>query len=202
MKEPLDKFYAFLAEPLKMGARPVLALLVVPLVLSFTVPLWNITMKAPQYPDGLTLDIYLHKVEGGNEGHDIQEINTLNHYIGMAPLDREQLSDLDWLPFAIGFLAIIALRRAAIGTVRILIDLLVVSAYISLFALSRFVYKLYVLGHNLDPKAPMDVEPFTPAILGTKQIANFTVTSLPRTASFLIGAFVLGVAVVTVWHLV
>ena len=36
----------------------------IPLVLSFTQPLWNITLEAPQYPEGLTLDIFLHKLEG------------------------------------------------------------------------------------------------------------------------------------------
>ena len=63
-------------------------------------------MLAPQYPQGLTLDIYAHKVEGGRNGADIQEINTLNHYIGMKHLDRAQLSDLDWLPFGFGVLAL------------------------------------------------------------------------------------------------
>ncbi|MBZ0251882.1 MAG: hypothetical protein K8I02_00965, partial [Candidatus Methylomirabilis sp.] len=147
MKEPLDKFYEFLGRPIRMGARPILLLLTVPLALSFLFPLWNISMIAPQYPRGLTLDIYLHKVEGGNNGHDIAEINTLNHYIGMEPINRAALTDLDWLPFAMGFLAIIALRCAAIGNVRILIDLLVLSGYVSAFALGRFVYKLWVLGH-------------------------------------------------------
>lgn len=180
VKEALDRFYEFLETPIKMPARIVLALLVVPLLLVFTQPLWNISMKAPQYPNGLSLDIFAHKVEGGNNGNDIREISTLNHYIGMAPISREQLSDLDWIPFALGVLVILALRVAAIGNVRMLVDLAVVSIYFSIFALARFVYRLYVLGHDLDPRAPVTVDPFMPAIFGTKQIANFTVTSLDR----------------------
>lgn len=201
MRHPVQRFYEFLAQPIAFPARFVLAALVLPLAFSFTVPLWSISMKAPQYPHGLSIDIYLHKVEGGREGADIAEINTLNHYIGMSPINREQLSDLGWLPFAIGLLAVIALRCAAIGDVRILVDLFVIASYLSFFAFGRFVYRLYVLGHNLDPRAPMQVEPFTPAILGTKQIANFTVTSLPEPASMLIAAFVGGVGVVTAWQL-
>lgn len=201
MKVPLEKFYEFVQQPVRLGSRLVLALLVIPLLLAFTAPLWNIRMVAPQYPKGLELDIYAHKVEGGRDGNDIQEINTLNHYIGMSPIDRATLSDLDWIPFALGVLVILTLRVAAIGNIRSLIDLAVITFYFSLFSLGRFVYKLYVLGHNLDPRAPVTVEPFMPAVFGTKQIANFTVTSLPRLASIYMGIFALGVAAVTLWHL-
>ena len=59
--------------------------------------------------------------------------------------------------------------------------------------LMRFVYMLYTFGHDLDPRAPMTVEPFTPAILGMKQIANFTTYSFPLAGSALIGVFAVGV---------
>ena len=202
MRNALEKFYRFVEEPIRLGSRPILVLLVLPLILAFTAPLWNISMKAPQYPQGLSLDIYAHKVEGGNAGNDIQEINTLNHYIGMAPLNRAALADLDWIPFALGVLFILTLRVAAVGNVRALIDLSVMTLYFSLFSLARFVYKLYTLGHDLDPKAPMTIAPFMPAVFGTKQIANFTVTSMPRAASVYMAIFALGVAALTVWHLV
>ena len=201
MKEPIHKFWEFLARPIDMRARAVLVALILPLALSFVLPLWNISMKAPQYPQGLTLDVYLYKVEGGNEGQHIQEINTLNHYIGMSPINRGQLSDLGWMPFAIGLLILLTLRCAAIGDVRILVDLAVLSTYVSLFALSRFIYRMYVLGRNLDPHAPMKIEPFTPALFGTKQIANFVVTSYPRGATLMIGGFMMGVCLVSVWML-
>ncbi|MFN7940135.1 MAG: hypothetical protein U0X73_00940 [Thermoanaerobaculia bacterium] len=202
MRIPLDKFFHFLATPVRLRARFAIALLIVPLIAAFTQPLWRISMVAPQYPAGLALDIYAHKVEGGRGGNDIQEINTLNHYIGMSKIDRAALSDLDWLPFAIGALVILTLRVAAIGDVRALIDLAVMTGYFTLFSLGRFVYKLYVLGHNLDPKAPVHMDPFMPAIFGTKQIANFTVTSLPRGATVWMALYATGLAAIVVWHLV
>ena len=201
MKPGLDAFYEFISRPVRLWSRAVLVVLVVPLALTFTQPLWNISMLAPQYPAGLSLDIFTHKVEGGRQGGDIQEINTLNHYIGMAHIDRVALSDLDWVPFAFGGLMILALRVAAIGTISSLIDLTVVSLYFSAFALGRFVYRLWLLGHNLDPTAPMKIAPFTPPVFGTEQIANFTVTSLPRMASVYAAIFVIGVALLTAWHL-
>ena len=48
------------------------------LVIVLFVPLWQIQLSAPQYPEGLILKIYPHKL-GGN----VNIINGLNHYIGM-----------------------------------------------------------------------------------------------------------------------
>lgn len=202
IKHQFEKFYEFLDRPLFGWSRIVLALLVIPLILSFREPLWKISMRAPQYPDGLWMEIYMHKIEGGNNGQHITEINTLNHYIGMHKIDRAELSDLDWIPFAVGLLVVLALRCAAIGNVRALVDLAVLTGYISVFAFGRFIYKLYVFGHNLDPAAPLKIDPFTPAIFGEKQIANFTTRSMPQLGSVLVGVFATGVLVLLGWHLV
>ncbi len=202
MRLHLDSFYAFLAKPLKPRARVLLALLVVPLALSFTQPLWRISMEAPQYPAGLYMDIFAWTVEGGNGGQHLQEINVLNHYIGMHTLDREAMSDLDWLPFALGAMFIFALRVAAIGNVSALVDLVVMTTYVSAFAFARFVYKLYIFGHHLKPDAPVKVPGFMPAVLGSKQIANFTTHSWPQAGSYFLTVFVVGIVAVLVWHLV
>lgn len=202
MQLALDKFYNFLDRPLFMWSRLILLLITIPLLLTFTQPLWKISMQAPQYPNGLYMEIYAHKIEGGNHGQHIKEINTLNHYIGMHKIDRAELSDLDWIPFAIGLLIVLTLRCAAIGNVRALVDLAVVGGYIGLFAFGKFVYKLYVFGHNLDPDAPFKLEPFTPAIFGTKQIANFTTESYPQLGSVYMGIFFVGVLGVLGWHLI
>lgn len=202
MRLALDKFYAFLDRPLFLRSRVILLLLIVPLALTMTQPLWRISMTAPQYPDGLYLDVYAHKIDGGNHGQHIKEINTLNHYIGMHKIDRAELSDLDWIPFGLGLLVILTLRCAAIGNVRALVDLVVVAGYIGAFAFGKFVYKLYVFGHNLDPTAPIKLEPFTPAIFGTKRIANFTTSSYPQLGSVMIGIFFAGIVGVVLWHLI
>lgn len=201
MRLYVNRFYEFLSRPLHNNARIVLALLVIPLVMSFKTPLWSISMEAPQYPSGLTLDIYAYKIEGGDEGRNLQEINTLNHYIGMRSLDREALSDLDWIPFALGALAIFALRVAAIGTVSSLVDLVVATGYVSAFAFGRFVYTLYEFGHNLNPRAPVKVPGFMPVVLGTKKIANFTTHSFPALGSYMVGTFAVGIVLVLGFHL-
>ena len=197
----LSRFYHILAQPLAPWSRLLLAVLVVPLGLSLLQPLWSIRMFAPQYPSGLQLDIYTYTVVGGNEGRDLPEINTLNHYIGMHKIDRGELTDLDWIPFALGALVLLTLRVAAIGDVRSLVDLAALTFYFSVFSAGRFAFKLYTYGHNLDPHAPIHMDPFTPAILGTKQVANFTTWSYPRGGTYLIGLFASAVVLLMLWHL-
>jgi hypothetical protein len=172
-----------LSTPLQVRTRALVLALLIPLGFAAVAPLWKLEMAAPQYPAGLELRIYPYTVEG-----DIHEVNTLNHYIGMSPIDRAALSDLDWLPFALGIAGLLLLRVAAIGDLRALVDLVALFSYFGAFSFARFAYTLYVFGHNLKPDAPFDMKPFTPVVIGTGKVANFTITSLPSTGAFLLSA--------------
>jgi hypothetical protein len=192
----LDRFYRSLPEPLSLRVRWLLVLLLLPLALGATQRLWTIHFRAPQYPKGLELHVYAYTLSGGNAGQDVREINTLNHYVGMRALDPAAFADLDFLPFAIGALVLLTLRVAAIGDVRALLDLAVLTGYFGLFSLGRFVYTLYGYGHHLDPTAPIRMEGFMPPVLGTRAIANFTVSSWPSLGTWLISVY--GAAVVLI----
>jgi len=202
LRDAVEGFESYLSRPVYFAARPILLLLVLPMAFAFTQPLWRMHFEAPQYPKGLDLYVHAYKLEGGNGGHDVQEINTLNHYIGMRHLDRAELSDLDWIPFALGLLVILALRVAFIGNVRSLVDLVVVTSYVGLFSLARFAYKLWIFGHDLDPKAPLHVDPFMPVVFGRKTIAQFTTESYPASGTYLIAVFATGCTVLLAWHLI
>lgn len=193
MTDRFARFYAALGHGLTGRSRLVLACLILPLAASFFFPLWRIQMEAPQYPRGLSLDIYSYRLDGGNNGHDITEINNLNHYIGMHPLEASGIPELGWIPFAFGILGLLVLRVAAVGNVRDLIDLGVVVIYTTAFFFARFVLMLYSYGHDLDPTAAVTVAPFMPVIVGTKQIANFTTHSYPHVGTLLVGVFAAGV---------
>jgi hypothetical protein len=197
VSEWLDRFYRSLPAPLTLRVRWLLVLLLVPLALGATQRLWTIQFRAPQYPEGLELHVYSYTISGGNEGQDLREINTLNHYVGMRKLDPVDFADLDFIPFAIGGLVLLTLRVAAIGDLRALLDLAVLTGYFGLFSLGRFVYTLYGYGHQLDPTAPIHMEGFMPPVVGTREIANFYVSSFPALGTLLIsvyGAAVLGIA--------
>jgi copper chaperone NosL len=201
MNRFFERFYALLAKPLMPWSRILIVALVLPLGIALTQPLWRIRMVAPQYPSGLTLDVYSYTIQGGDEGRDLPEINTLNHYIGMKHLDRADFTDLDWIPFAIGVLVLLALRLAAIGDVRALVDLTVLTAYFTLFSAGRFVFKLWSYGHDLDPHAPIHMDPFMPAVIGTKQVGNFSTVSYPLLGAYLLALFATAILLLSLWHL-
>lgn len=179
----LERFFRKRFSPL---SRVLIVLACVSLALSFFFPLWHINLIAPQYRDGLDLWIYAHKLIGGNGGQDIVEINILNHYIGMAEIHEADFWEMQIIPFAIGFFILYGLRTAVFGQMSNLVDTLVLFVYFALFSLVAFVSRLHSYGHDLDPQAPMTVEPFWPMLIGTKQIANMTQTSLPGVGSYLL----------------
>lgn len=202
MKQFLNNYTASLMGPVHRRGRLLLVALVIPLGISFFFPLWRIRMEAPQYPRGLHMDIYAYKLDGGNNGHDVVELNALNHYIGMKKLDRAGVPELGWIPFALGALALLTLRVAVLGRVRDLVDLSVLISYVTLFFFARFVMMLYRYGHDLDPTAALTLKPFMPVVIGTKQVANFTTQSFPLAGTILVGIFAVGIFALTGWHLV
>jgi copper chaperone NosL len=86
--------------------------------LSVQLPLWTMTMRAPQYPKGLRL-----YASGGGMSGDLRELNILNHYIGMPPIEAPPM-ETALFPIGIGVLIVLCLaspvhtwiRRSAIAT--------------------------------------------------------------------------------------
>lgn len=192
------RFYGFLRRPPSPAARILLVIAAASLVVSVFLPLWRIELFAPQYQEGLSLHIYAYKLIAGNNGQDLHEINTLNHYIGMKPLIEADFIEMRWVPFALGVFLILALRSAAIGNVRGIVDLLVMFMYFTAFSFGSFYYRLYTYGHRLDPKAPMTIEPFTPVLIGRQQIANFEQSSFPDIGTLFLSLFPI-LVVVALW---
>ena len=188
MKGILERSNRQLEVPL--GGVPRLLLLVAALLLvpTYFAPLWKMTMFAPQYPGGLRLDIHSYKLEGGNKGQDIKEINLLNHYIGMKDLTTADFTEFKWMPFVIGMLALLFLRAIVHGRLGDLMDVVVLYLYFGLFSLWSFSYKLWSYGHDLAPTAAVKVAPFMPPLFGRKQLANFEVYSYPAPASYALAA--------------
>lgn len=189
MKDFLRREYSFLRRPLNLASRLILLVAAGLLVAAVLLPLWKIHLVAPQYREGLVLDIYTHKLVGGNNGQDLHEINVLNHYIGMKSLQQADFVEMKWMPFAFGVFVLLALRGAVIGRMSSLVDLLVLFLYFTAFSLGSFYHRLYTYGHDLDPRAPMTIEPFTPVMIGSQKLANFVQTSLPQSGAYLIGLF-------------
>jgi hypothetical protein len=191
MSNFLEKETSFFERPLTLKSRILILVAVLVLLPAFFFPLWHMSFYSNQYTDGLVLHIYAYQLEGGKTPNrdDLREINSLNHYIGMRPLLESDFSEFTWVPLVIGLLMILALRAMVLGRMSNLVDVFVLFTYFGLFSMWSFYHRLYMYGHNLDPTASIKVQPFTPPLFGTKQIANFTVNSFPGVASYCLFAF-------------
>ncbi len=186
MKAFLLKSNRFLDLPLGGWSRIFLVIAAALLVSVYVSPMWNLTMFAPQYPDGLRLDIYSYKLVGAHKGQDMREINLLNHYIGMKELSQSEFTEFKWMPFVVGMLGLLFLRAAVLGMMTHLVDAFVLYIYFGVFSLWSFAYKLYSYGHDLAPSAPVRVQPFMPPLFGHQKIANFDIYSYPKLASYML----------------
>ncbi|MFB3902197.1 MAG: hypothetical protein ACE15E_01985 [Acidobacteriota bacterium] len=191
MQALLTKTNSFFDLSLTATSRVLIVLAVLVLMVSYVSPLWFMVFYSNQYTDGLVLNIYTYKLEGGMSPNrdDLREINSLNHYIGMRPLLESDFGEFTWLPLVIGGLMLLALRAAVLGKMANLVDVLVLFVYFGLFSLWSFYNRLYTYGHNLEPTAAIKIEPFTPPVFGQKVIANFTVESYPDVAAYALVAF-------------
>ncbi len=185
----VSAMHGILDRPVNRTGRILLLAATLLLLLGGTLPLWRISLVAPQYAEGLTLDMYAYQIVAGNKGQDLAEINTLNHYIGMKPIAQADFLEMKVLPFAIGVFALLALRSVVIGRIVTLVDLSVLFLYFGVFSLGSFAYRLHAYGHQLDPRAPMKIAPFMPVVMGSQQIANFVQTSLPLAGTICMTAF-------------
>jgi copper chaperone NosL len=202
MKTYFERSSRLLEMPLELPPRFLLIAAILLLVPALLLPLWKLTMFAPQYPDGLHMDIYSYKLDGGHGGQDVKEINVLNHYIGMRELSTAEFTEFKWIPFVLGALALLFLRATVVGRIGTLVDIVVLYLYFGLFSLWSFAYKLYSYGHDLAPTASVKVAPFMPPLIGHRKLANFDVYSYPAPATYVFAAIalLLGVALALSWR--
>ena len=202
MRRLLERSTRFLEAPLDVGPRVLVLAALLLLLPAYVFPLYDMTMFAPQYPDGLRLHIYSFRLDGGHGGQDLKEINLLNHYIGMKDLDAAEFTEFKWIPFAVGAFGLLFLRTAVLGKMAHLVDVVVLYVYFGLFSLWSFAYKMYWYGHHLSPTAAVKVDPFTPPLFGYKKLANFEVYSYPGLGSYalLLTAVVLLAALFLGWR--
>lgn len=153
-------------------------------------PLWSVRLTAPQYPEGLGMQIRINTVEGATD-NDLNNINNLNHYIGMKPLQAADFLEMRWMPFVFGLIILMTLRSIVFGEMSNVVDLFALYSYFGAFSIGSFWYRLYEYGHNLDPHAPVHIKGFTPMLIGVKQIANFREHSYPQAGAYLLCVSVL-----------
>ncbi|MEW6051738.1 MAG: nitrous oxide reductase accessory protein NosL [Candidatus Zixiibacteriota bacterium] len=174
-----------------------LLLVVAALLLSLTYffPLWEISLDAPQYPEGLGLEIWINQMQGQNPG-DLNKINNLNHYIGMKQIKPESIPELSIMPWIMRGVMIAGLLVAAVGRRMLLMIWLVLFLAVATAGLIDFYLWGYDYGHNLDTHHAIIKVPgmsYQPPLIGSKKLLNFKAISLPGVGGwFAMASFVLG----------
>ena len=146
----------------------------------FFTPIWVIDLQAPQYPEGIGMKISINKIEGQSK-QDLQNINGLNHYIGMKPITPESIPELKIMPWIFGFLMVSGLWIAVWGNRTALLVWIILFILLAIAGLVDFYLWGYDYGHNLDPNAAIKIPGMTyqPPLIGSKQLLNINATSLP-----------------------
>jgi copper chaperone NosL len=185
---------------MKMPGRSRIMLLLAALALApaFILPLWSIRLVAPQYNEGLGMYIGARDI-WGHTPHDIQNINILNHYIGMKPVVPAEVDVLQVMPWVLLFLAGAAVATALIGRRWAVATWLVAFVALGAAGFYEFYSWNYDYGHNLSPDAPIKVPGMTyqPPIFGTSTLLNIRASSYPSwgtlfvTVSFALGLYAL-----------
>jgi copper chaperone NosL len=178
-------------KPLKKSSQIWIAFGSLALIATFFLPIWRIDLWAPQYPEGLSMKIWLSKLTG-----DVDIINGLNHYIGMAHIKEEMFPEFKFLNYCVGFIIVAGLVTAFSKSKKVLMGFLAILILSGVIALYDFWLWGYEYGHNLSNDAAIKVPgmAYQPPLIGYKQLLNFGAYSVPDSG----GWIVVGLGIITI----
>lgn len=144
------------------------------LAISTFLPYWKMRLNAPQYPSGLFVTVYVNHMEG-----DVAEIDGLNHYIGMRPLGEAAQIERAIAPIAMLVIGLMIIGVAFIHSKWLAVFAIPAMTFPFIFIADLWVW-LWYYGNNLDPTAALSssVKAFTPAVLGTGYVGQFSTTAV------------------------
>ena len=159
---------------------------------AFLFPIWHIDLRAPQYPEGLGLRIWVNQITGQKEG-DLELINNLNHYIGMKTIHPESIPELKVMPYIIITFSLLGLIAGLLNKKLLKLAWLILLIIVLTYGLYDYYLWGYDYGHNLNPTAPIKVPGMTyqPPLIGSKQLLNMNAISLPGLGTILISIAIL-----------
>ncbi len=181
---------------LSKTSRILVAFASLALIAVYFLPAWRIDLFAPQYPEGLSMHIWINRITG-----DVDIINGLNHYIGMKRITVEMFPEFKYLSYVVAFFMLFGLIVAITGNRKMLlayIILTIIGGLLVLYDLYRWGYEY---GHDLDPTAPIKIEglSYQPPVLGHKRLLNFDAYSFPDIAGWIV--IVAGLVATSVWFI-
>lgn len=184
---------------MKTTSRWAVAVAALALSILFVAPMWRVDLKAPQYPEGLGLRIWVNQIRGATP-NGLNSINGLNHYIGMKAIEPGQIPELQFMPYIVIGLILAGLAVAIAGRRRLLYAYVGILLAVAIAGLYDFWRWEYDYGHDLDPTAAIRIPgmSYQPPLIGGKQLLNFHATSWPDVAGWTAIAAVAAIMVVLV----
>ncbi len=155
-------------------------------------PLWQITLFAPQYPDGITMFIWINKISGNGDGV-LQNINILNHYIGMAQIDPDSIPELQYFPYIVYGMIGLGILLFFVNRPGGFLIWSLIMVVLGTLGIYDFYLWEYEYGHNLSPDAPIKIPGmvYQPPLFGRKMLLNFEAFSYPHWGSLFLALAIL-----------
>ena len=158
----------------------------------FLYPMWQITLIAPQYPDGVTMYIWINKL-GGATPSTLQNINILNHYIGMKYIEPDAIPELKYFQYIVLGIMTLGLAFFFWGKGKGFLIWTILLILLCGIGIYDFYLWEYDYGHNLSPTAPIKIPDmvYQPPLLGEKYLLNFLAKSYPYIGGWFVGFSIL-----------
>lgn len=168
-------------------ARNLFLLAVLFLTALYFFPLWSISLGAPQYPQELTLYIWINKITGDQPG-TLQNINILNHYVGMKKIVPDSIPELNYFQYVVTALILFGFLFGYFNNRKLVFTWIIIFALLSIIGIYDFYLWEYDFGHNLDPRAPIQLgQDYQPPLFGRRTILNFDASSYPSIGGIFMG---------------
>ncbi len=157
----------------------------------FVLPMWNITLEAPQYPDPIGMNIHINKLADMNP-NDIKNINIMNHYVGMKEIP-ESIPEFEIFVYVVIGAILLGLIIAFKLNYKWYLIWFIAMCVLGCLGMYDFYLWEYDYGHSLSDKAAIQFKnpdgtpmAYQPPLIGTKTILNFVAHSYPRSGGYLL----------------
>ncbi|MEM1946953.1 MAG: hypothetical protein QW614_03135 [Candidatus Caldarchaeum sp.] len=175
-----------MVETYRINYRKLTFFTVIPAVLvllSLPLPLWTIRLNAPMYAQRW-LEVVIIPLTGIHG--DVNEVNIVNHYVGLGEIKPEKIIETVYLPPLYGVLTLLIVLTGLLRHKKQAHTLLWIVYLVLVVATPAYIYSwLYNYTHTIHPSAPVKIEPFDPPFFGYYEIANFKIASYLGPAFFL-----------------
>ncbi|MDR0408609.1 MAG: cytochrome C [Campylobacteraceae bacterium] len=150
-----------------------------------SIPVWSVSLEAPNYPkdafpDGIPVFFHFDGFSG-----EVNEMNTINHYIGMYPMERGAQLEMSLMPY-IFLITTLAMIIYLYWNSRKSWILMLLPSLLPVGFLADFAGWLYWFGHNMQEWGAFKIKPFMPTVFGEGKVAQFTTHSYPAVGFYLL----------------